>query len=258
MEGMNRSTSQPAIVLSLRPLGENNSSVTLLTEDKGIIYATLYGGPKSKMKSLVSTWNSGTIYLYENPERNQTKISDFDVKNYHSSFGQNLYKSFAAALVAEIAIKTKCGGSNEQCFHLVSGFFDGMELCNEEQCRVGLIRFLWRYLELMGIQPNPAECSRCDKSFLSSSFDCNEEYYYNSIENSFICNECSMTGENNFPIKVSAVKYLAAISALSPSEARKLQIDKDGYTQIRNILFFIFENVIEAKLNSIETGLGIL
>lgn len=258
IKDMNRSFSASAIVLSLKPLGENNSSVTLLTSDRGIIYATLYGGPKSKMRSLVSTWNSGTIYLYENPEKNQIKISDFDVKNYHSTFSQNLYKSFAAALVAEIAIKTKCGGSYENCFTLVSGFFDGMELCNEDQSRVGLIRFLWRYLDLLGVQPNTVECSRCDTSFLTSSFDRVQFSYYNSIDNSFICSECAAPGENNFPLKNSAIKYLAATSVLPPSEVRKLCIDKEGYMQIRNILFFIFENLIEAKLNCIETGRGIL
>ena len=60
-------------MLSLKPAGENNSNVTLLTPDKGIIYATLYGGPKSKLKSLVSLYNCGTIWLYESPEKNQIK-----------------------------------------------------------------------------------------------------------------------------------------------------------------------------------------
>ena len=66
---MQRNTSTPAIILSLRPLGENNSSVTILTPTEGISYVTLYGGPKSKMKSLVSQFNSGNIWLYENAEK---------------------------------------------------------------------------------------------------------------------------------------------------------------------------------------------
>ena len=127
---MNRSSSTDAIVLSLRPLGENNSSVTLLTPEAGLVYAVLYGGPKSRMRSLVTQWNSGKVWLYENPEKNQIKISDFEVSNYHTSFSQNLFKSYAASLAAELAIKTRCGGSSQQCFRLLSGFFDGMELCD--------------------------------------------------------------------------------------------------------------------------------
>ena len=150
---MQRSYYTKAIVLNLKETGENNNSVTLITPDKGIIYATLYGGPKSKLRSLVAQWHSGKIWLYDNPEKKQTKISDMEVLNYHQSFGQNLFKMYAASLAAEIAIKTRCAGSPEQCFKLVLGFFDGMELCDEEQSRLGLIRFLWRYLALLGVQP---------------------------------------------------------------------------------------------------------
>lgn len=260
---MNRSSSTQALVLNLKPLGENNSSVTLLTADQGIVYATLYGGPKSKMRSLVSQWNSGNIWLYENQEKNQIKISDFEVVNYHSSFSQNLFKMYAASLAAELAIKTRCGGSNQQCFTLVKGFLDGMELSNEEQSRVGLLRFLWRFLELLGLQPQAHCCSSCGKSFLETRFAPNDISYYNSIDNSFVCSDC-ISGFGNessnltINIKTSAVQYLAAVSVLSPSEARKLQIDKEAFDQMKQIIFFLIENSVEQKLNSIETGMGIL
>lgn len=257
---MNRSSCSNAIVLSLRPLGENNSSVTLLTPENGIVYAVLYGGPKSRLRSLVSQWNSGKVWLYENPEKNQIKISDFEVTSYHESFSTNLFKSYAAALAAELAIKTRCAGSSQQCHHLISGFFDGMELCNEEQSRVGLIRFLWRYLELLGIQPTSHACSSCGKNFLDTRFAPQAISYYNSMENSFICPDCGnyIRGENMLSVKNTAVQYLSALSLLSPSEARKLTIDEEIYGQIRQLVFFLIENSIDQKLNSIETGMGIL
>lgn len=254
---MNRSTSTNAIVLSLRPLGENNSSVTLLTPEDGIVYAVLYGGPKSRLRSLVAQWNSGKVWLYENAEKNQIKISDFEVKNFHESFGKNLYKLYAASLAAELAIKTKSAGSTEQCFNLVSGFLDGMELCDEAQSRVGLIRFLWRFLELLGVQPQSHACSSCGKAFLDSRFAPDAISYYNSMENSFICPSCGST-ENAIPVSNAAVQYLSALTVLSPSEARKLSIDEETYGQIRQLVFFLIENSIEQKLNSIETGMGIL
>ena len=257
---MQRSYYTNSIVLNLKPAGENNSTVTLLTPDKGIIYATLYGGPKSKLRSLVALWHSGKIWLYENPEKKQTKISDMEVANYHASFGQNLFKMYAASLAAELAIKTRCAGSPQECFILISGFFDGMELCDEEQSRVGLIRFLWRYLELLGIQPVSHACSSCGKTFFDTQFAPNAVSYYNSMENSFICPDCAghLPGENMLSVKNNAVKYLSALTVLSPSEARKLTIDEEIYGQIRQLVFFLIENSIDQKLNSIETGMGIL
>ena len=260
---MNRSSCSDAIILSLKPLGENNSSVTLLTPDNGIIYAVLYGGPKSRLRSLVAQWNSGKVWLYENPEKNQIKISDFEVTNYHATFSQNLYKSYAASLAAELAIKTRCAGSAAQCHRLVSGFLDGMELCDEEQSRLGLLRFLWRYLELLGVQPSSHACCSCGKNFLDSQFAPKAISYYNSIENSFICPACIESGgssqrENIISVHFDAVQYLSALTVLSPSEARKLSIDEEVYGQIRQLVFFLIENSIDQKLNSIETGMGIL
>ncbi len=257
---MNRSSSTNAIILSLRPLGENNSSVTLLTPETGIIYAVLYGGPKSRLRSLVAQWNSGKVWLYENSEKNQIKISDFEVANYHSSFGQNLFKAYAASLAAELAIKTRCAGSSQQCFRLLSGFLDGMELCDEKQSRLGLLRFIWRYLELLGIQPLSHACSSCGKTFLDTKFAPDAISYYNSMENSFICPDCAklVHGENMIEVKNAAVQYLSALSVLTPAEARKLTINEEIYGQIRQLVFFLIENGIEQKLNSIETGMGIL
>ena len=257
---MNRTFSTPAVVISLKPSGENNSNVTLITEARGIVYATLYGGSKSKLRSLVSQWHSGIIYLYENPEHNQIKISDFDVKNYHISFGQNLFKFYAASLAAELALKTKCAGSagnSGQCWKLLSGFLDGLELATEEQARTGLLRFLWRFLELLGIQPDTSICGLCGKSFFTQQFAPQEETYYNVLDNSFICKDCAAE-ETGFPLKMQAVHYLSATSLLTPSESRKIQLDEDSYQQIRNFVFFLIENSIETKLYSIETGKGIL
>ena len=257
---MNRTFSTSAIVVSLKPAGENNSNVTLITEARGIVYATLYGGPKSKLRSLVSQWHSGIIYLYENPEHNQIKISDFDVKNYHVSFSQNLFKYYAASLAAELAIKTKCAGSagnNEQCWKLVSGFLDGLELATEEQGRLGLVRFLWRFLELQGIRPDSTYCGSCGKSFLTGEFAPDAETYYNRSDNNFICPDCAYD-DQGIPLKISAVNYLSAVSLLTSAEARRLAITRKDYEQIKNFVFFLIESGIENKLNSIETGKGIL
>lgn len=263
---MNRSSSDSAVIVSLRPQGENNQTVTLISKSKGVIYATLYGGPKSRLRSLVSQWHSGTVFLYESPEKKQIKISDFDVKNYHQSYSKNLFKHFAASLACEIAIKTKCGGSPEESFRLLSGFLDGLEIASEEEGRLGLIRFLWRYLELLGVQPQTHSCGSCGQSFLEKRFAPRSKSYYNYQENVFFCPECTgqngilqgINSEHSIFINISALTYLAGLSLLTPAEARRLQIDREDYDELKNFSFFLIENAVGRKLNSIESGIGIL
>lgn len=263
---MQRSSFTPAIVLSLKAAGENNTTVTLLTPDKGIVYATLYGGPKSRFRSLIGQFNIGKIWLYDNPEKNQTKISDFEPESFHLSFSQSLYKMYAASLACELAIKTHCAGSNEQTFYLIKGFLDGMDLCNEEQSKLGLIRFLWRYLQLLGIQPEINFCSICNKSFFNSQFTIDSLFYYNISDNSFVCSEClnqlkdySNSGTSyTFELTYGALFYLYGISNFAPKDVRNLHITKVEYEQLKQLVLFLIENNAGTKLNSIETAVGIL
>ncbi len=257
---MQRSFSTPAIILNLKPSGENNTTVTILTPEKGILYVTLYGGPKSILRSLVAQWNCGIIYLYENPEKNQTKISDFDLKKFHSTFGQNLFKLYAASLATELTIKTHCGGSNQQAFYLLQGFLDGMDLCNEEQSRLGLIRYLWRYLFLLGVQPDTGACGICGKDFFRTQFDNDMFSYYNISDNFFVCSDCTLQHPKSDFGKLSynSLYYLYGITNLSPKDARNIKIDKNCYEQLKQLVFFLIENNSGCKLNSIETSVGIL
>ena len=90
------------------------------------------------------------------------------------------------------------------------------------------------------------------------SFEEIQNHFYNMIGNNFICSECGKFEERKIPINHQALSYLTALSVLSPSEVRKLNIDKNGFEQIKQIVFFIIQNNIDSKLNSIETGIGIL
>ena len=251
-----------AIVFSVKPLGELNSSVCFLTKERGTVYATLYGGAKSKLRSLVSVWNAGTAYFYckeaDNFERN-VKISDFDVKRYHLSFRENLYKSYAASLAAELVIKTKCAGSFESCWRLASGFFDGLEIAQGSQCERGLVRFLWRYMELLGIQSDASSCASCARSFDAGNLT-GDTVVYNAVENGFFCPSCAAREEsaNRFTLSLGAVRYLDAVSRLSPYKARAFEVSDEALGELKRLVFFLSEQAAGTKLQSLATGMGIL
>lgn len=247
---MPKSLSTLATVISIKPSGKNNSSVTFLAQNEGIIYATMYGGPKSKMKSLVSPWNTGTAYFSVTSTGNY-KISDFDVKNYRLSFRENLLKFWAASLAAEIAIKTRCAGSPAKCWALANGFLDGLELCTEnEQCTAGLIRFLWRYLALLGVQPDASVCCCCGKKIENGAS-------FNVAENGFYCKNCTQN-KNPLEIPQNGIEYLSGISSLSPKEARKIPFYRESVSSVKQLIFYLIENACGSELVSLKTGAGIL
>ena len=266
---MSRNSTQEALVLAVREQGENNRSITLLSPADGLLYATLYGGGKSKLRSLVSPFNRGRIWLYADESKHSTKITDFDVTRYHLSFRESLFKSWAAVLAAETVIKTKCAGSPAGCWTLVNGFLDGMELSGENESRLGLIRFIWRYLALLGIRPRATRCSWCKGSLLATSIlgekAAHTAAVYNEQENGFICMDCfsgsaetESVRKSRFTLGTKSLTYLEAISNLEPKAVRALSIDSASFTEIKSLCFHLLEQAVGSKLLALESVLGIL
>lgn len=255
-----RNKRENAVILSIRDFGENNRIVTFLCED-GIESAVLYGGPKSKLRSLVQPFYSGTIYLYCDNVKKSTKITDFDAKNCHLSFRLNLFKSWAANLAAEIVIKTKCGGDSKLAFLLLNSLLDGMEISEENDARLGLLRFIWRYLGLLGIQPDSKECVSCGNFLLNTKLNS----AYIESRQGFVCEDClpfysakEKDESAKFIIDVNGLTYLAAINELSPGKVRSLLLPATSAFKLKQLLYHLIEKGAETKLDSIESGMGIL
>ncbi len=263
-----RNTYGPALILTVQPSGENNRSITVFSPEEGIFYATLYGGPKSKMRALVSPMNSGILYLYRDTSKRSVKITDFDVRNYHLSFRENLFKTYAAAFASEILIKTKCAGSPEETWKIMNGLLDGMELSDERESRLGLIRFIWRYLDILGVKPDTSRCCHCGKSLHAGKFTDDAlsfNYVFDQGENGFICPDCLGQDESSasfhnirFSLGKEALTYLEAVTSLKPKEVRQIIIDEKTLMEMKEFCFLLIENATGCRLKSLESGIGIL
>lgn len=256
---MKRHQETNALILTLKQTGENNRLVTFFTVD-GVKTALLYGGAKSKMRSLVSPFHTGRMWLYASTGANYSasasnadlfmgKISDFDVTSCRPSLRENLYKNWAASLACELVLKTHARG--HELFVLVNGFLDGLELCTEKECRLGTVRFLWRYLHNMGVMPDASECAQCGKPFAQSA-------YYLESENGFVCKDCLFCVDENHGkaiiLSKEALDYLNAISVQSPSEVRRYTIQAQTFSELQNLLFFLTSKSCDYRLKTLENS----
>ena len=254
-----RNKSTEAIILSVHIQGENNRTVCALSPETGIFYCTLYGGPKSVLRSLVQPFNSGTIWLYENTARHSTKITDFDVKSCHLSFRTSLYKMWAANLASELIVKTKCAGENEKAFILFKALTDGMEATDENGARLGMLRFLWRYMGLSGLQPNVTQCVSCGENLIAPGKTDSGMALYNSSLHGFLCTDCMNARENkNLIVDKDALTYLAAINTLTPGKVRSLVLSSESAWRLKQFLYELTEEACGCRLNTLESGAGIL
>jgi DNA repair protein RecO (recombination protein O) len=223
MDGVGeRNSRMQAIILKVSGTGSGNGLVTMLTREEGIRTSLLYGGPRSKMRSLIQPFNSGNVWLYEDKAKGTSKITDFEVAAARLQLKASLYKVWAATLAAEIVLKTHAAGEPEGAFVLLSAFLDGTDVSDEDGARLGTIRFLWRYLGLLGVQPSIPDCTAA------------------------------------FGLDAEAAAYLEALNGRSPGEVRKLVIGAAPVLQLKRMTFSLVEEAAGSRLKTLEAGFSIL
>jgi DNA repair protein RecO (recombination protein O) len=249
----NRSWSTEALVLSLTPFGEGHREALLLTETRGLVHAAVFGGAKSKLRSLVSPYQTGTVWIYADPVKKSAKITDFDVHSYRPGIRESLVRTWCAALCAELV--TRSHGIAD--WRLVNGFLDGIAVAGDDECRRGLLRFIWRILGSAGISPDIGSCVRCGAP-LGGEKDENAVLYYSPYEEACVCEACVRNEERRFPLSTPARAYLAAVDTASPALVRTISLTAGDYADLRQFLFFLASRMIDGPLKTLETGDGIL
>lgn len=279
-----RNYSTGALVLALQPKGESNRTATLLTPDEGIVRATLYGGAKSRMRSLVSPMNTGEMWLSRDDSRRTVKIGDFRVDRWRLSLRESLVKAMQANVMAELLIRTHCAGSPERAWVLANAFLDGMDHFGEEESRRGFVRFLWRYLGLLGERPQPDECGSCGAEIPSTrprggtspdgvswkepSANGNpgtgETLAYDRRERAFLCADCAAaaaaSAEAGRLVRLSAeaVAYLRATAELSPGAARTAAVGEEALGGLKRLCLDLVQEACGARLKSVEASADFL
>jgi len=243
-----RSSSTSALVLSLTPFGEGHREALLLTEEKGLVRAALFGGAKSKLRAMVSPWQTGTVWLYSDPVKKSVKITDFDVHFWRQGIRESLIRTWCASFCVELVSRSH-GNAD---WRLVNAFLDGIAVSGEDECRIALLRYIWRTLLAQGIAPDVHACSRCGTTGE------NQILYYSPQDESCLCDACSRADDRLFTLKPRALAWLQAVEHLPPASVRALVLDGEDPADLRRFLFFLANRMAGGLLKTLETGDGIL
>ena len=209
---MTRTAIYSALVLRCRPSGESNSEVTFLTSEEGVMKATVFGGPKSKLRAHSAQYNSGQAWIYHDPVKDYRKLSDFDVHSWRPGLRELYDRTMTAGGIAETILSTHGGGGDWGiAMKLAMETLDALDNANEELCPRLLVHFLWRWAGFLGIRPQIDCCSSCGNALVDSQF------WFSSRENTVLCGNC-VSGEGYGESSVPSVKLCPQRQALSPKK----------------------------------------
>ncbi len=250
---MTRSSSFPALILRTYPVGEIHLGVRLLTAEQGVVQALAHGArsARGKLRGVVGPFHSGLCYLYSDPVKNSHKITDFDVRSFRTGIREDLDRYCTAALWIESVLAGHAGGSEAaELFALLENCLD--ILSEIEPPKVPRIEalFLWRFLDILGAQPEPGRCSLCE-SIIPGAVEAS----YSSVTGGFVCSRCG--GVRPPSLSAGARAYLARSDLLSVEEAVELGLAAESMRELRRLLIHITSEVVEVPLRSVAVTLGL-
>ena len=251
---MSRTAVYSALVLRNRPSGESNNEIFLLTAEEGIIKATVFGGPKSKLRSHAAPYNSGQVWIYRDPAKDYGKLSDFDVHSWRPGLRELYDRTMAAAGIAETILGTHGGGGDwGEAMKLASLTLDALENANEELCGRLLVHFLWRWSGFLGLQPHIESCAACGDRADSNPL------WYSVREGAVFCAGCTNgdTAEAEPALSPGLLKlnpgcrrWLTAVEPLEPALLYRYSMDNRSFNEAKSLTTAVLTAALGKRLAS--------
>jgi DNA repair protein RecO (recombination protein O) len=251
---MQRSSSSLAIVLRKSRVGEVHKSLTLLTPSLGLIQAMAHGALKigSRLRPASEPFHVLKVYLYHEPVKNQYKITDVESIEPMAALRRSVAKYFTASLWAEVCLRSYGGGEQSGALFLL--LREALQLLDRAPARRELtlsLQFLLRFLALSGHRIDPASCGRCGLPLEPQA-----ALFLDREEGLLVCPSCA--GSSARPLPPGARHYLLRTQELPLAQAAAVGLEREALAALRDTLYYLVQNSLEAPLNSLQCGAGIL
>lgn len=260
---MSRSFCYGVICLRVKSSGESNREAWFLSAEEGIIKATVFGGPKSRLRSQVSPFHQGRLWIYHDPVKDTRKVTDFDVENWRPGLRELYERTMTADSLAETILATHAGGGAwKKALDFAGKALDCIETANEKTCARILLHFLWVWTELLGVQPDLNHCGACACEAPGDGI-----LWYNLREGSLFCKNCRNTSvdfeygsahapgqDRDYPenrdlvLEPGSRRWLLVIKDLDPHEALRYSPDNTGLRQARFLVLGILTEALGKRL----------
>jgi DNA repair protein RecO (recombination protein O) len=251
---MSRSLSYSVLCLRVRPVGESNREAWFLSAEEGIIKATVFGGPKSRLRAHVAPFNQGRIWIYHDPVRDSRKVTDFDVHSWRPGLRELYERTMAADAMAETLLATHGGGGAwETALNLAGNTLDCLENADDKTCRHVLLNFFWTWTDFLGVQPVLNHCVFCACEVPPLAV-----LWYDLEEGSLYCENCragitksQITGFKNtgFNLGPGARRWLLSVSDMEPRQAQRYSMDNTSMKQARSLILNILGEALGKRLS---------
>ncbi|MDR3147013.1 MAG: recombination protein O N-terminal domain-containing protein [Treponema sp.] len=238
---MLRTFSCEALVLKTRATGESNREAWFLCVDHGILRATVFGGPKSRLRAHVSPFHSGTLWIYRDPVRDSHKVSDFDVRSWRPGLRELYERAMAAELLADTILASHGGGGGwDSALALAGASLDALAEAGEAATGRICTQFLWNWAAFLGLRPDldgPA-CEASPDGLL----------WFDRLEGGFTRSAPAGPGDRFLPLGPGARRWLLAVQEHTPQRILRITADPLSLSQARAVASALMAGILGREL----------
>ena len=252
---MSRSFTYSAITLRVKSAGQSNREAWFLTAEEGVLKATVFGGPKSRLRAQVAPFHQGTLWIYHDPVRDSRKVSDFDVLSYRTGIRELYERVMTAGAVAETVLASHGGGGGwPEAAKLTGSVLDAIGEADAALCsRLG-VYFLWHWSDILGVRPDLSACASC-----AGEVPREQALWYSAANEGLLCERC-VQRENHSPAKAlpavrlgpGAKLWLSSIESFPPAALTRITLDSPSLEQAKALSKTVLARALEKRLPTWE------
>jgi len=250
-----RSASFEAVILRSKEVPSGARVVTLLSADEGLVEAFVFGGGKSKLRSLASPWHRGRAWIYRDAAKGLVKLTDFDPLREFQGIRGTLDAIAAASFVSEFITATSAlGGDWADALELVTGTLAALdEAASRAEPRYTdrvVSLFALRALEAMGLMPDPAECSTCAGAIRRDAL-----HSYSRRSGGFVCARCANLEPDAIAVPQGALAWLESAGRKSFGEAVRVGLGDEASAALKACALDLCRKAADTPLRTLNSGL---
>lgn len=258
-----RNQSYDALFLRSKDSPAGDRIVTVLTAEEGILDAFVFGGSRSSLRSTASPFVYAKVFVYSDPVRHYRKLSDMSIIESFSRLRESYRKLWSSSVIAELVVKTSgCGGEYAEVLDLSLEALRVLDREDEDKTDLTLLAYLWKTLEIMGLQPDLEHCAHCGKALaphggaavlrgaavLGGAAAPPTGMQYSAEHDGFVCDVC---GDEGLPIGAEELRCLNCFLRGGIEEAAALKVGDSALSSLKGIIYYLSQKAAEGTLLSL-------
>jgi DNA repair protein RecO (recombination protein O) len=228
-----------AIVLRVRPLGEKDRVLTLLTPDHGKISAAARGArtPKSKLAAVSQPFIQARFLMAHG--RSLDVVTQAEIEAPHAAISADLLKTAWASYLCELCDAVPEAMPEAELYELLALALAGLDEAPNTTRTVELVGrwFEARFLRLLGYPPTLGRCVACGQKLTAPVGDEQIKVYYSPSLGGTLCPSCSSRDLNKLTLRVQALRALRQLErAAAPLQSDDIALTTAAARDLRDCL----------------------